>query len=129
MLIFASRSHRLFQVWLTVIVMQDVLSSGVSQTVHVLIATYSESAEMVKECILRLLMAPEPVYMEKNIYVCDDGHSKREGPKKRDMVEQLRILGAVLSKKESFISAFITQISSDSVWLDASHVQHICVCM
>jgi hypothetical protein len=72
-----------------------VQATGVSYTLYVLIATYSESAEMVRECILRLLIAPEPIYMEKYIYVCDDGHAKREGPKKRDMVEQLRILGAI----------------------------------
>jgi hypothetical protein len=77
-------------------VVQDVHANGVKQSVHVLVATYSEQAEMVKECVLRLLIAPEPIYMEKNIYVCDDGHAKREGPKKRDMVEQLRILGTPL---------------------------------
>ena len=64
------------------------------QTVHVLIATYTEPAVTVRECVLRLLVAPEPIYMEKIIYVCDDGHSKSEGPKKKAMVEELRILGA-----------------------------------
>ena len=72
---------------------QDVHVHGVAQTLHVLITTYSESADMVRECILRLLVAPEPIYMEKDIYVCDDGHALRQGPLKRDMVEQLRILG------------------------------------
>ena len=67
---------------------------GVAQSLYVLIPTYSESADMVRECVLRLLVAPEPVYMEKAIFVCDDGHALREGPLKRDMVEQLRILGA-----------------------------------
>jgi hypothetical protein len=33
--------------------------------VHVLIATYNEPAELVRECVLRLLVAPEPLYMEK----------------------------------------------------------------
>ena len=60
---------------------------------HVLITTFTEPAETVKECVLRLIVAPEPVYMEKKIYVCDDGHSKSEGPKKRAMVDELRILG------------------------------------
>lgn len=82
--------------------MQDVHTSGVAQTLYALITTYSESAEMVRECILRLLIAPEPIYMEKEIYVCDDGHSKREGPKKREMVEQLRILGTYACVFEQF---------------------------
>jgi hypothetical protein len=63
------------------------------ETVHVLITTYTEPAVTVKECLLRLLVAPEPIYMEKVIYVCDDGYNKAEGPKKREMVEELRLLG------------------------------------
>ena len=66
------------------------------ETVHVLITTYTGPAETVRECVLRLIVAPEPVYMEKQIYVCDDGHAKSEGPKKRAMIEELRILGASL---------------------------------
>jgi hypothetical protein len=74
-------------------VMQAVKQKGMSQTVHVLIATYTEPAVTVRECVLRLLVAPEPIYMEKMIYICDDGHAKSEGPKKKAMVEELRILG------------------------------------
>lgn len=74
--------------------LQDVLANGTKQTVHVLVCTYNETAELVRECVLRLLIAPEPIYMEKIIYVCDDGHAKSEGPKKRAMVEQLQALGA-----------------------------------
>jgi hypothetical protein len=33
------------------------------------------------------------MYMAKYIYLCDDGHAKADGPKKRAMVEELRILG------------------------------------
>lgn len=73
---------------------QDVQANGTKQTVHVLVCTYNETAELVRECVLRLLIAPEPIYMEKIIYVCDDGHAKAEGPKKRAMVEQLQALGA-----------------------------------
>jgi hypothetical protein len=71
----------------------DVTANGVRQTVHVLVTTYTEPAVTVKECVVRCLVAPEPIYMEKHIYVCDDGHSKSEGPKKRAMVEELRVLG------------------------------------
>ena len=78
------------------ICMQEAATKGVKETVHVLITTYTEPAETVKECVLRLIVAPEPVYMEKQIYVCDDGHAKSEGPKKRAMVEELRILGTLL---------------------------------
>lgn len=67
---------------------------GVTQTVHVLVTTYGEAAEMVRECVVRLLAAPEPLDMEKYIYVCDDGHAKSEGPKKKAVVEELRTLGA-----------------------------------
>jgi hypothetical protein len=74
--------------------LQDVRVSGVTQTVHVMVTTYGEAAEMIRECLIRLLAAPEPVYMEKFIYVCDDGHAKPEGPKKRQVVEELRVLGA-----------------------------------
>ena len=63
---------------------------------HCLIATYDEPADMVRECVLRLLVAPEPVYMEKLIYVCDDGSAKEEGKAKRDFVRHLRALGALL---------------------------------
>ena len=73
--------------------LQDVSARGVTQTVHVMVATYGESAELVRECLLRLLAAPEPLDMEKYLYVCDDGHAKAEGPKKRAVVEELRELG------------------------------------
>jgi hypothetical protein len=66
---------------------------GVSQTVHVLIATYNEPAELVKECVLRLLVAPEPIYMEKIIWICDDGYMKEEGKQKQRMVADLQNLG------------------------------------
>ena len=49
----------------------------------------------VRECVLRLLCAPEPAYMEKYIYVCDDGHAKPQGPQKRAAVGALRALGAL----------------------------------
>lgn len=74
--------------------LQDVSRKGMRETVHVLVTTYTEPAATVRECVLRLLVAPEPIYMEKIIYVCDDGYSKAEGPKKREMVEELRLLGA-----------------------------------
>lgn len=73
----------------------DSAKHGVCQTVHVLVTTYTEPADTVKECVIRCLVSPEPIYMEKYIYVCDDGHAKSEGPKKRAMVEELRVLGAV----------------------------------
>ena len=66
----------------------------VQQTVHVLVATYTEDADLVRECVLRLLVAPEPVYMQKVIYVCDDGHARDTGPAKRAMVRNLNALGA-----------------------------------
>lgn len=77
--------------------MQDVKEKGMRETVHVLVTTYAEPAVMVRECVLRLLVAPEPTYMEKVIYVCDDGHSKSEGPKKKAMVKELRVLGSLFS--------------------------------
>ena len=51
---------------------------------------------LCRECIIRCLVAPEPAYMEKNIFLCDDGHAKTDGPRKRAMVEELRILGNYL---------------------------------
>jgi cellulose synthase/poly-beta-1,6-N-acetylglucosamine synthase-like glycosyltransferase len=77
--------------------LQDVEAKGVTQTVHVLVTTYGEAAEMVRECVVRLLAAPEPIDMEKYIYVCDDGHAKPEGPKKKAVVEELRTIGVLLS--------------------------------
>eukprot|EP00892_Ulva_mutabilis_P006100 jgi/Ulvmu1/3862/UM018_0081.1 len=74
-------------------VSEDVAQNGIRETVHVLVTTYTEPADTVRECIIRLLVAPEPVYMEKVLYVCDDGHSKSEGPRKRAMVDELRVLG------------------------------------
>lgn len=73
---------------------QIVRKSGAAQTVHVLVTTYGETAEMVRECLIRLLAAPEPLDMKKIIYLCDDGHQKAEGPKKQAVIEQLRALGA-----------------------------------
>jgi len=49
---------------------------------------------MVRDGVLRLLVAPEPVYMQKTIYVCDDGYAGPDGPRKRAMVADLRALGA-----------------------------------
>ena len=86
--------------------MQAVKQKGMSQTVHVLIATYTEPAVTVRECVLRLLVAPEPIYMEKMIYVCDDGHAKSEGPKKKAMVEELRILGGFFRSCITAVSRF-----------------------
>lgn len=51
---------------------------------------------MVRECVVRLLAAPEPLDMEKYIYVCDDGHAKPEGPRKKAIVEEFRMLGMFL---------------------------------
>jgi hypothetical protein len=67
----------------------------VQQAVHVLVATYTEEVELVRECVLRLLVAPEPVYMQKVIYVCDDGHARADGPRKAAMVRQLNMLGVL----------------------------------
>ena len=89
--------------------LQAVSHTGMKQTVHVLIATYTEPAVTVRECVLRCIVAPEPIYMEKMIYVCDDGHSKSEGPKKRAMVEELRILGMYLL---TVVSACGTHLTS-----------------
>jgi hypothetical protein len=66
---------------------------GVLQTVHVLIATYNEPADLVKECVVRLLVAPEPIFMEKVIWICDDGYMKEEGKQKQRMVADLQSLG------------------------------------
>jgi hypothetical protein len=84
------------------LLLQEAATKGVRETVHVLITTYTEPADTVRECLIRLIVAPEPVYMEKQIYVCDDGHSKSEGPKKRAMVEELRILGMFLHSPQQF---------------------------
>jgi hypothetical protein len=73
---------------------QDTADNGVAQTVHCLVATYTEPAELVRECVLRLLVAPEPLWMEKIVYVCDDGYHTAEGAKKRMMVQHLNMLGA-----------------------------------
>ena len=48
----------------------------------------------MRECVVRLLVAPEPLYMEKIIYVCDDGYANPEGAAKKKMVEELNALGA-----------------------------------
>jgi hypothetical protein len=70
---------------------------GVSVSVHVLIATYNEPADLVKECVLRLLVAPEPIFMEKIIWICDDGYMKEEGKQKQRLVADLQSLGALPS--------------------------------
>lgn len=72
---------------------QDVAENGPRQTVHVLVTTYNEPPDMVQDGVLRLLVAPEPVYMRKIIYVCDDGYASPDGPRKRAMVADLHALG------------------------------------
>lgn len=76
--------------------LQDVAEHGPRQTVHVLVTTYNEPLAMVRDGVLRLLVAPAPMYMEKMIYVCDDGYAGPDGPRKRAMVADLRALGAPL---------------------------------
>ena len=76
------------------IVVQETAEHGACETVRVLIATYNEEPELVRECVVRLLVAPEPLYMEKIIYVCDDGYANPEGAAKKKMVEELNALGA-----------------------------------
>lgn len=61
---------------------------------YVLVATYSEPAELVRECVLRLLAAPEPLDTEKVVVVCDDGHALAEGARKRAFVAALHDHGA-----------------------------------
>lgn len=53
--------------------MQDALAAGATQTIHVLVPVCGERAEVARECLLRLLVAPEPVYMEKVLHLCDGG--------------------------------------------------------
>ena len=70
------------------------MDGNMRQTLHVLITTYTEPAALVRECVTRLLVAPEPLYCEKIVYVCDDGHAKPEGAEKQKMVAQLQYMGA-----------------------------------
>lgn len=97
--------------------MQEALAGGAAQTVHVLVPTCGEPAAVVRECLVRLLVAPEPVYMEKVLHVCDGGGGngggvcgdgdagaagspaaaedvQAESRRMEAMVEQLRQLGA-----------------------------------
>ena len=64
------------------------------QTLHVIVTTYTEPLAMVRECVTRLLVAPDPIYCEKTVYVCDDGHADPGGPEKLEMVRHLHRLGA-----------------------------------
>lgn len=92
--------------------MQDALAAGATQTIHVLVPVCGERAEVARECLLRLLVAPEPVYMEKVLHLCDGGgggggegsgcslyaeeeeeEEEQESCKMAVMVEQLRQLG------------------------------------
>jgi hypothetical protein len=96
--------------------LQEVRVEGITQTVHVMVTTYGEAAEMIRECVIRLLAAPEPVYMEKFIYVCDDGHAKPEGPKKRRVVDELRILGALFPwHRYLFVYVHMSKFCSEHV--------------
>ena len=74
--------------------MQEIEELGATQRVHCLVATYTEDVALVRECVLRLLVAPEPLYMQKIVYVCDDGHALPGGDAKRRMCEELTDLGA-----------------------------------
>eukprot|EP00892_Ulva_mutabilis_P001282 jgi/Ulvmu1/11154/UM071_0038.1 len=71
----------------------EALAAGAAQTVHVLIAACGRPADIVRECVLRLLVAPEPVYMEKVLHVCCGRGGGDEARRVAAMVEQLRALG------------------------------------
>ena len=86
----AAPTHR--REWL-----QDALAEGATQTMRVLVTAHDEPARAVRECVLRLLVAPEPVYMEKVLYVCDDSSDSPEGLQKAAMVEHLRAIGPSFS--------------------------------
>lgn len=102
-------------------IFQDTTRNGVRQTVHVLITTYTEPAHTVKECVVRCLVCPEPIYMEKHIYVCDDGHTKSEGPKKRAMVEELRVLGM-----HSFCAILLVFLKTDLENISCKNESNLC---
>ena len=77
------------------VLVQERATGTVRQTLHVIVTTYTEPLAMVCECVTRLLVAPEPLYCEKTVYVCDDGHAKPGGPDKREMVAQLHHMGTI----------------------------------
>lgn len=91
--------------------MQEASERGPRQTIHVLVTTYTEPVDMVREGVLRLLVAPEPVYTKKIIYLCDDGYSGPEGPRKRAVVDELRGLGAHAPDQQACTHVAIAQCS------------------
>ena len=89
----------------------------------IMITTYIEDAAMVQECVLRLLCAPEPAYMEKYIYVCDDGHSKPDGPAKKAVVNAFRALGMCLQKLAGSAAAVVAMcLPATTMMCSAMHI-------
>jgi len=77
--------------------MQTLHGGGIRQTMHTVLTVLNEPEDMVRECTVRLLVAPEPAFMEHYIWVCDDGHDRIDGPRKRAVVTELRALGAPIA--------------------------------
>lgn len=71
---------------------QIVEQKGKLQKVNVMVCTYNEPMETVRECVQYLLDSPEPVYASKHIYIGDDGAKKKFecSDQKRQMVDEFR---------------------------------------
>lgn len=72
--------------------MQIVSQKGKLQKVNVMVCTYNEPMETVRECVQYLLDSPAPVYADKHIYIGDDGAKKKFecSDQKRQMVDEFR---------------------------------------
>ena len=100
--------------------MQARATGGVRQTVHTLVTVLNEPEDMVRECVGRLLAAPEPAPMQQYIWVCDDGHDRSDGPRKRAVVADLRALGA----PQPLPSPPNSPRMAATAWHRGSHIPH-----
>jgi cellulose synthase/poly-beta-1,6-N-acetylglucosamine synthase-like glycosyltransferase len=70
--------------------MQITQEKGKLQKINVMVCTYNEPMETVRDCVQHLLDSPEPVYASKHVYIGDDGAKKKFdcSEQKRQMVEE-----------------------------------------
>jgi hypothetical protein len=84
-------------------VVQAATEANMSQTLHVLVDASNTSIVQARECVMRLLVAPEPVYMQKQIHVTSARHTHGDWDTHdaalRQMLSELHTLGVRITVK------------------------------
>lgn len=105
--------------------MQETAAHGVAQTVHCLVASRTDDtdAELLRECLLRLLVAPEPLNMRKVVHVCAAGAA---GAATRRLVADLQSLGARATRQRCKVACRDRRFLCSVLTRTSANVRRVC---